>query len=75
MNNYLQERKKAVFTNYKTTRTTISLNKAIAEQKNVIDTSWANNWLEQVTEMKSESATVNQTVFRNNKLIIKWWEN
>lgn len=75
MNIYLQERKKAVFTNYKTTRTTISLNKAIAEQKNVIDSSWANNWLEQVTEMKSECATVNQTVFRNNKLIIKWWEN
>lgn len=75
MNIYLQERKKSVFTNYKTTRATISLNKAIAEQKNFSDTSWANNWLEQVTEMKSDCAAVNQTLFRNNKLIIKWWEN
>lgn len=75
MNIYLQERKKTVFTNYKNTRTTIILNKAISEAKNAIDSSWANNWLEQVTEMKSESATVNQAVFRNNKLIVKWWEN
>lgn len=75
MNIYLKERKKTVFVNYKTVRNTIHLNKINTDQKDAINTQWASNWLDQVTEMKTESTLVNQTAFRNNKLIIKWWEN
>ncbi|MBC7694976.1 MAG: hypothetical protein H7141_05950 [Burkholderiales bacterium] len=75
MDIYLKEKKKTVFVNYKTVRSAIHLNKINADQKEALNTQWASNWLEQVTEMKMELTPVNQTGFKYNKLIIKWWEN
>lgn len=81
MNSYLKKRKKSVFNNYKIVRTTINLNKAnnqplIAAHKTVIENKgWENNWIEQVAEMRTELNSTNQIVSKQNKLIIKWWEN
>lgn len=81
MNIYLKKRKKSVFNTYKTVRATISLNlisgqsskHALQEAMEV--NHWENNWIEQVTEVKSELSPLNQTIFKSNKLIVKWWEN
>lgn len=81
MNIYLKKRKKSVFNTYKTVRATISLNNIngqpaeYAWQEAMVVTSWENNWIEQVTEVKSELSPVNQTVVKQNKFITKWWEN
>jgi len=75
MNINLKERKKTVFVNYKTARTSIHLNRVNRDDRSVDNTSWANNWLEQVTEMKTEFTPANQSSFKYNGLIIKWWEN
>ena len=75
---YLKKRKRAVFNTYKTIRTTIHLNNSsvlssaqIASENN----NWETNWIEQVTDMRAELNTTNQSVTKQNKLIIKWWEN
>ena len=81
MNIYLKKRKKSVFNSYKTVRATISLNNMngqppeYAWQEAIVVTTWESNWIEQVAEVKSELNPVNQTVFKQNKLITKWWEN
>ena len=81
MNIYLKKRKKSVFNSYKTVRASISLNSIngqlteFAWQEAMVVNIWENNWIEQVTEVKSELNPVNQTVFKQNKLITKWWEN
>lgn len=81
MNIYLKKRKKSVFNSYKTVRASISLNNIngqhteYAWQEAMVVNNWENNWIEQVTEVKSELNPVNQTVFKQNKLITKWWEN
>ena len=81
MNIYLKKRKKSVFNAYKTVRASISLNNLngqpaeYAWQEAMVVSNWEKNWIEQVTEVKSELNPVNQTVFKQNKLITKWWEN
>ena len=81
MNSYLKKRKKSVFNTYKTIRATIQLNHIngqpaeYAWQEAMVVYNWENNWMEQATDVKSELSPVNQTVFKQNKLITKWWEN
>ena len=81
MNIYLKKRKQSVFTNYKTVRATISLNNINRQptinawHEAMEEGSWENNWIEQATEMRLEFNQVNQTVSKQNKLILKWWEN
>ncbi|MBI3520984.1 MAG: hypothetical protein HY062_16715 [Bacteroidetes bacterium] len=74
MNTYLKRRKRAVFNTYKTIRTSIHLNHA-GTQPMPSATNWESNWIEQVTDMRAELSTPNQSLSKQNKLIIKWWEN
>lgn len=70
-----------MFTNYKAVRTAISLNAINGQpamydrQAGKEDNNWEQNWIEQITEMTSGSNNLNQTNYRQNKLVIKWWEN
>ncbi|MFO0433721.1 MAG: hypothetical protein ACK5ZT_00640 [Sphingobacteriaceae bacterium] len=41
----------------------------------VVANKWENNYIEQVSELRSEINPINQTVIKQNKLITKWWEN
>ena len=74
MNIYLKKRKKLVFNNYKTVREAISLNNT-KSQTATEATNWEHHWIEQLTEMSAGHSPVNQTVLKQNKLTIKWWEN
>ena len=81
MNIYLKKRKKSVFDSYKTVRASICLNKMNRQhmdyfwQEAIVVTNYENCWLEQAKEVKSELSPFNQTFFKHDKMIIKWWEN
>jgi hypothetical protein len=75
------KKKKSSINAHKIVRDTINLNKqtriqALYENSNSVENSvWANNWIEQSAEMKSECIVVNPESFKKIKFIIKWWEN
>ncbi len=81
MNLNLKKRKKSAFNTYKAVRINISLNnqnKQVMEyawQIAVVANNWENNYIEQVSELRSGINPINQTVIKQNKLITKWWEN
>ena len=80
MNINLKKRKKSVFNNYKTVRAAINLNQLTAQpvvysQQETKDHNWEHNWIEQLTDMKAELSQANLPLSKQNKLILKWWEN
>lgn len=80
MNINLQKRKKTVFNNYKTVRAAINLNQVNAQPvvydgQEAKDHNWEHNWIEQITEMKTDVSPANQPLSKQNKFILKWWEN
>ena len=80
MNINLKKRKKSAFTNHKAVRTAILLNQltiqpvAYAGQE-AKDHNWERNWIEQLTDMKAGLSQANLPLSKQNKLILKWWEN
>jgi hypothetical protein len=81
MNIYLKKRKKSVFNSYKAVRASISLNNSKGKpaqyywQEAIVVSNWEINWMEQVSEVKSDITPINQTHLKHNKMITKWWEN
>ncbi len=81
MNIHFRKRKKLVFNNHKAVRTAINLNTINGQlvmydrPESKEESSWERDWIEQILEMKPDSNSFSQTASRQNKLIIKWWEN
>jgi hypothetical protein len=79
MNIHFRKRKKTVFNNHKAVRTAINLNSVnahssmIARQEAKEENNWEQNWIEQIAEMGFGQA--NQSLIKQNKFILKWWEN
>jgi hypothetical protein len=81
MYSQFKKRKKTTFKNYKAVRTSIHLNnssfEAIGENAsryNLLN-NWENQWIEQLNELSP--GPIKSTTLKNkqNKLIVKWWEN
>jgi hypothetical protein len=81
MNIHFRKRKKTVFNNHKAVRVAISLNSVnvpssmITRQEVKEENNWEQHWIEQIAEMRLENVPLNQSASKQNKLIIKWWEN
>jgi hypothetical protein len=68
---------KASIYTFKKVRENINLNKAgndVFEKPEKENINWANNWLEQTSEFKTE-CVINPSSLKNINFIIKWWEN
>lgn len=69
---------KASIYTFKKVRENINLNKTNNDlpEKTINQESinWANQWLEQASEFKTE-CVVNPTTLKNINFLIKWWEN
>ena len=81
MYSQFKKRKKTTFKNYKAVRTSIHLNNSSFEpigendsQYNLLN-NWENQWIEQLNELSP--GPIKSTTLKNkqNKLIVKWWEN
>lgn len=72
------KKSKASIYTFKKVRENINLNKTngdFPEKTNIQQNiNWANNWLEQTSELKTE-CMVGPASLKNINFIIKWWEN
>jgi hypothetical protein len=81
MYSQFKKRKKTTFNNYNAVRTSIHLNNSTFETLNKIDlqhnllNNWEYQWIEQLNELSP--GPIKSTTLKNkqNKLIVKWWEN